>query len=280
MSASDFARHRVTPEPRCGDDARTVVRKPDLPAIALEFRQVSLAYDHTTVLAGVDGVVAAGEAIALVGPNGAGKSTVIKAALGLVSVTSGSITVLGRSPADARRDVAYVPQVDSVDADFPIRVRDVVLMGRYRRIGWLRWPGREDRAIVAGALEQVGLAERAKDQFGALSGGQRQRVLLARAIAARPALLLLDEPFNGIDAVSQQALLAALSQLKAAGTAAVISTHDLTIAHLACEETCLLNQRQFGFGPTRTTLTSQRIRETYGSQALALQGDRVVVTGA
>jgi manganese/iron transport system ATP-binding protein len=150
-------------------------------------------------------------------------------------------------------------------------------MGRYRRIGWLRRPKAADRQAARDALEQVGLADRVRDRFGTLSGGQRQRVLLARAIATEPRLLLLDEPFNGVDAVSEQALLDAIAVLKRQGTAVVVSTHDLALAHLACEEVCLLNQRQYGFGPTSLTLTPDRLRATYGGHALELRGDRVIV---
>jgi ABC-type Mn2+/Zn2+ transport system ATPase subunit len=244
---------------------------------ALVLDHASVAYDAAPVVEDVHGAVAPGEAVALIGPNGAGKSSLIKAILGLVPVVGGAIEVLGQAPATARRRVAYVPQADTLDADFPISVGQVVLMGRYRQVGWLRRPGRADRAIAADALDRVGLAARTKERFGTLSGGQRQRVLLARAIAQRPDLLLLDEPFNGVDAVSQDALLGAVTELKAAGAAVVISTHDLALAHLACETVCLLNRHMYGFGPVAGTLTPQRLRETYGSHALELRGDRVIV---
>ena len=243
----------------------------------LELNGVTVAYAHDPVLEGVDGRVGAGETVALIGPNGAGKSTLIKAVLGLVPVADGTIAVLGRSPAAARRHVAYVPQADTLDADFPISVGQVVLMGRYRHAGWLRRPGRADRAIAADALDRVGLADRSRDRFGTLSGGQRQRVLLARAIAQQPRLLLLDEPFNGVDVVSQDALLEALAGLKATGTASIISTHDLALAHLACDAVCLLNKHVYGFGPVDTVLTPDRLRATYGNHALELGGDRIIL---
>jgi manganese/iron transport system ATP-binding protein len=170
-----------------------------------------------------------------------------------------------------------VPQADTLDPDFPVTVAQVVLMGRYREVGWIRRPGAADRQVAADALAAVGLAERAGERFGTLSGGQRQRVLLARAIAQQPALLLLDEPFNGVDAVSQEALLAALAGLRARGAAVVVSTHDLALAHLACDEVCLLNRHQVAFGPTGTTLTPELLRAAYGGQALELRGDSVVV---
>jgi manganese/iron transport system ATP-binding protein len=252
-------------------------READSAAPALRFQHASIAYGRTVVLEDVHGEVHPGEAVALIGPNGAGKSTLIKAVLGLVPVVGGRIEVLGRPPAQARRDVAYVPQADTLDPEFPVSVAQVVLMGRYRKVGWVRRPGREDRRIAAAALDAVGLSERAADRFGMLSGGQRQRVLLARAITQQPKLLLLDEPFNGVDAVSQDALLAALLRLRADGAAVVVSTHDLALAHLACDEVCLLNRHQFAFGPTEQTLTPELLRATYGGHALELRGDSVIV---
>jgi manganese/iron transport system ATP-binding protein len=247
------------------------------PDPALVVRNAAVAYGRVPVLEDVDGQVMPGQSVALIGPNGAGKTTLIKAILGLVPVVRGSITVLGRPPAAARREVAYVPQADTLDAEFPVSVGQVVLMGRYPRVGWVRRPGRADRAAAARALEDVGLLELAAARFGTLSGGQRQRALLARAIAQEARLLLLDEPFNGIDATSEELLLAALGRLKSAGAAVLMSTHDLALAHLACDEVCLLNHHQFGFGPVKSTLTPELLRATYGGHALELRGDDVIV---
>lgn len=257
-----------------------VVGETELPQTpALVFDHASVAYGAARVLEDVHGTVGAGSGAALIGPNGGGKSTLIKAVLGLVTVVSGEIRVLGRRPADARSQVAYVPQVDTLDPEFPISVGQVVLMGRYRRVGWVRAPGRADRAAARASLAAVGLAERARDRFGTLSGGQRQRVLVARALVAEPRLLLLDEPFNGVDAVSREALLRALRQARADGTAVVVSTHDLSVAHLACDQVCLLNRHQYGFGPVDEMLTSEKLRQAYGAQALALHGDHIIVAG-
>jgi manganese/iron transport system ATP-binding protein len=253
-------------------EARTPAEPP-----ALVLDHVDVAYGRVTVLERVHGSVAPGHTVALIGPNGAGKSTLIRAVLGLVPIASGRVAVLGRPPAQARRDVAYVPQADTLDPDFPVSVAQVVLMGRYRRIGWVRRPGRADREAAAAALEAVGLADRARARFGTLSGGQRQRVLLARAMAAQPGLLLLDEPFNGVDAVSQAALLTALDALRAGGAAVVIATHDLAFAHLTCDRVCLLNRHQFGFGPPADTLTPELLRAAYGGAAVQLAGDSVIV---
>jgi manganese/iron transport system ATP-binding protein len=158
-----------------------------------------------------------------------------------------------------------------------VSVLEVVLMGRYRAVGWLRRPGRNDRTVALDALTEVGLADRADDRFGTLSGGQRQRVLLARAVAQRAELLLLDEPFNGVDATTTDSLLAVLRRLRANGVAVVMSTHDLSVAHLACDEACLLNRHQVAFGPIEVALTAELLRATYGGSALLLEGGATVV---
>ncbi|MFK0047642.1 metal ABC transporter ATP-binding protein [Streptomyces sp. NPDC090741] len=246
------------------------------PLPAIEFDHACLCYGTTTVLDGVHGTVLPGQAVALVGPNGAGKSTLIKSALGLVRVASGAVSVYGQRPAAARSRTAYVPQADTLDPEFPVTAGQVVLMGRCRAVGWLRRPGRKDRQIAADALELVGLADRAADRFGTLSGGQRQRVLLARAIAQQADVLLLDEPFNGVDAVSRDALLGALREVLAGGAAVLVSTHDLTIARALCEQVCLLNGRQFAFGPLEQTLTADNLRCCYGSHVLEVDGSAIV----
>jgi manganese/iron transport system ATP-binding protein len=256
-------------------------RRPDRPPAggppALVLDDVTVTYGPVVALEAATGEVAPGQSVALIGPNGAGKSTLIRAVLGLVPLAAGRIEVLGADPVAARRDVGYVPQADLLDLDFPVTVLQVVLMGRYRRIGWLRRPGRADRERAREALAEVGLADRADRRFGELSGGQRQRVLLARALAADPRLLLLDEPFNGVDSVSQELLLDALSRARAGGAAVLISTHDLALAHLACDEVCLLNRHQVGFGPTAATLTPELLQRTYGGRAIELSGHAIVV---
>jgi manganese/iron transport system ATP-binding protein len=237
---------------------------------ALRYAGVSVGYHGTPVLTHVDLELQPGQRLALVGPNGAGKSTLIKSVLGLVPVLAGTAEVLGSGPATARGRAGYVPQTDTLDADFPVSVRQVVMMGRYRRIGWWRPAGADDRHAVAGALERVGLADRAGHRFGTLSGGQRQRVLLARAIAAEPRLLLLDEPFNGVDAVSQEAIVRVLRELSAGGTALVISTHDLTVARDLADLVCLVNGRQWAVGRPAETLTAETLRLTYSGNAVDL----------
>jgi manganese/iron transport system ATP-binding protein len=248
----------------------------DVPALVLD--GVAAAYDGVMALEGATGRVAPGGSLALIGPNGAGKTTLIKAILGLIPLAAGRIEVLGGPPDAARGLVAYVPQAQSLDAEFPISVLQVVLMGRCRHIGWLRRARAIDRAAALSALHQVGLRDRADDRFGVLSGGQRQRVLLARAIAQEARVLLLDEPFNGVDATTTDLLLEVLAERRRHGVAVVMSTHDLAIAHLACDEACLLNHHQVVFGPIADALTPERLRETYGGVAVVLAGGSTIIT--
>jgi manganese/iron transport system ATP-binding protein len=245
--------------------------------VALRFAGVSVGYHGTPVLTGIDLELRAGQRLALIGPNGAGKSTLIKSMLALVPVLDGTAEVLGHAPAQARALTGYVPQTDSLDADFPVTAAQVVMMGRYRRIGWWRPARAADRRAVRDALDRVGLADRAGHQFGVLSGGQRQRVLLARAIASEPRLLLLDEPFNGVDAVSQDAIVSVLHDLSAAGTALVVSTHDLTVARELADVVCLVNGRQWAAGPPAETLTADTLRRAYGGQAVEVGDGRTVL---
>ncbi len=245
---------------------------------ALVLSGVTAAYGREPVIEGVTGRVDAGGALALIGPNGAGKSTLIRAVLGLVPLVGGSVEVLGLPPARARGQVAYVPQAEALDRGFPVSALQVVLMGRYRRIGWLRRPSAADREVAASALRRVGLAHRAGARFGTLSGGQRQRVLMARAMAQQARLLLLDEPFTGVDTTSTDLLLDVLDELRADGVALVMATHDLSVAHLACGDACLINRRQVAFGPIAEALTPERLRETYGAGAVVLAGGSTIIT--
>ena len=246
-------------------------------ALPLCIDSLAVAYDRDPVLHGVSFDLSPGSSLAVVGPNGAGKSTLLRAILGLVPVVHGSVSVLGLDPVAARRHVAYVPQADTLDPEFPIDAFGVVLQGRYRQVGWFRRPGRADRDAAHAALAEVGLTDRARFRFGTLSGGQRQRVLLARAIAQNARLLLLDEPFNGVDATSQQLLIDVMDRMRANGVAIVISTHDLAFAHLACSEACLINGHMVGFGTPAEVLGSEHLAQAYGPAIHSLDNGTTVI---
>ncbi|MEG8106363.1 ATP-binding cassette domain-containing protein [Actinomyces sp. CCUG 33915] len=233
------------------------------PVVTLE--GASFSYGSSTVLTGVDGQVPAGQALALVGPNGSGKTTLMRALLGMVTVSKGRVRVNGAAPGRAPRgSVGYVPQLSDLDPTFPVTVREVVQMGMYSQLGILRRPGAEVRRRALEALENVGLADRAERRFGTLSGGQQQRVLVARCVAARPRLILLDEPFNGLDQPNREALLSIITDLKEQGVSLIISTHDLVLAQETCEQAALLAGRQIAFGPRDDVLVARYIDEAYG----------------
>jgi manganese/zinc/iron transport system ATP- binding protein len=234
-------------------------------ATALEVRGLTVSYRAAPVLWEVDALFPAGKLSAIVGPNGAGKSTLLKAALGLVPSDSGRVVIDGVQGREALDRVAYVPQAESVDWDFPITVREVVEMGRYRSTGWFRRVRRADREIAADCLERVGMAAYGRRQIGQLSGGQRQRVFLARALAQRAPVLVMDEPFAGIDARTQSDLLGLLGGIRDDGGSVIVVHHDMAQVRAAFDWTLLLNVRALGCGPTAEVLTPDAVREAYGA---------------
>ncbi|MBO2990051.1 metal ABC transporter ATP-binding protein [Leucobacter tardus] len=199
----------------------------------------------------------------IVGPNGAGKSTLIKAMLGLVAPLTGRSEFFGAPLRRVRQRVGYMPQSTSVDWDFPTTVLDVAMMGTYGRLGWIRRPGAAERARAGEALEQTGIADLAVRQIGELSGGQRQRVFLARALAQDPDLFFMDEPFQGVDAKSQGAIVSVLHRLREAGKTVVIVHHDLATVREYCDHVTLLNGRVIASGPVDEVFTTELIRATY-----------------
>ena len=211
-----------------------------------------------------------GQVVGVIGPNGGGKSTLLQAILGLVPLVCGTITLFGRPSAAQRTRIAYVPQREVVDWEFPVTVREVVLMGRYVHTGWLRRPGREDHAVVDRMLDRVGMRAQATTQIGQLSGGQQQRVFLARALAQEADVLLLDEPLNGIDATTQEVILAVIEEQRTQGKIVVLATHDLVSASCACDCLCCLNQRLVSFGPVQDTYTAENLSATYGGPVILL----------
>lgn len=233
---------------------------------AVEVRGLTVRYAEVRALDDVALVLRPGAACGLVGMNGSGKSTLFAALVGLVRAQSGTVSIFGGSPATARAGglVGYVPQQDSLDRDFPVPVRDVVLMGRYHSMGWRRRPASGDLAAVDDAMARVGVTDLADRRFGRLSGGQRQRVLLARALAQRARLLLLDEPFTGVDVVSEAAVTAVLRELVADGVSILVSTHDLSVLPELCDTAVLLHRRVLAAGPTAEVLTPDNLARTFG----------------
>jgi manganese/zinc/iron transport system ATP- binding protein len=208
---------------------------------------------------------------AIVGPNGAGKSTLLKASLGLIPKVSGQVTVFGQ-PLEAARDrIAYVPQRASVDWDFPTTVIDVVLMGRYRKLGLFGRVSRAERALATQALARVGMEGFASRQIGQLSGGQQQRVFLARALAQEADLYLLDEPFAGVDAATERAIIDLLKELKDQGKSVIAVHHDLSTVAEYFDHVFLVNVRAMAEGPVATTFTPAALAETYGGRLAATQ---------
>ncbi len=245
---------------------------------ALRVTAASFGYGAAPTLTDITFSVAPGEAVALIGPNGSGKSTLLKGVLGLITRTAGTVDVLGTWPAPAGY-IGYVPQTDQLDPNFPISLEQVVMMGRYRALGWWRLPSRADRRAVAEALATVGLAAAARTRFGELSGGQQQRGLLARAVASAPRLLLLDEPFNGLDQANRDALIETVKRLKQRGVAVVVSTHDLDLARAVCESVLLLNGSQVAFGPRESVLTLANVQQAFGAAGVEMDEHTIVVPG-
>jgi manganese/zinc/iron transport system ATP- binding protein len=237
---------------------------------AVDVHDVTVAYHRKPVLWDIDLAIPTGRLVAVVGPNGAGKSTLLKAILGLVPLASGRVEIFGRTLKDARGLVGYVPQREAVDWDFPIDALGVVLMGRYGRLGWLRRPGHADRQAAAAALDQVGMGSFADRQISQLSGGQQQRVFLARALAQDAALYFMDEPFAGVDAATEKAIVALLRDLREKGRTVVAVHHDLQTVPEYFDHVIMLNMRLVAAGPTQETFTRENLQKTYGGRLTLL----------
>lgn len=253
-----------------GRDGRPAAPGPPAGDDRLILRHVTVAYGPKVVLDDIEAEVRRGQVVGVIGPNGGGKSTLLQAILGLLPLVRGSITLFGRPSATQRARIAYVPQREVVDWEFPVTVREVVLMGRYAHTGWLRRPGQRDHAVVDRMLDRVGMQAQARTQIGQLSGGQQQRVFLARALAQEADVLLLDEPLNGIDATTQEVILAVIEEQRTQGKIVVLATHDLVSASCACDCLCCLNQRLVSFGPVQETYTAENLSATYGGPVILL----------
>jgi len=236
------------------------------PDIPLELHDLTVAYHRKPVLYGIDAQIPAGNLVGVIGPNGAGKSTLIKAVMGLLPISGGWVKVFGKSYREACSRVGYVPQRESVDWDFPVNVMEVVLMGRYGKIGLGQRPRAEDRDIARDCLEKVKMLPFANRQIGNLSGGQQQRVFLARALAQESDLYLMDEPFVGVDAATEAAIIEILRELKSRGKTLIVVHHDLATAREYFDMLLLLNMRLVEFGPVNKVFTPEILQKTYGGR--------------
>ncbi|MDX9912211.1 MAG: ABC transporter ATP-binding protein [Phycisphaerales bacterium] len=238
--------------------------------VAVEVHDLTVAYGRKAVLWDVDVSLPEGKLIAIVGPNGAGKSTLLKAVLGLVPLASGRVEIFGQPLRRARRMVGYVPQREAVDWDFPIDALGVVLMGRYGRLGWVRRPRRADRTRALECLTQVGMQDYSSRQISQLSGGQQQRVFLARALAQDASLYFMDEPFAGVDAATERAIVGVLRGLREEGRTVVAVHHDLQTVAEYFDHVVLLNTRLIAAGSVREVFTPGNVQRTYGGRLTIL----------
>ena len=241
-----------------------------MPVVPFEIHDMTVAYHRKPVLWDVDLTVPEGSLVGIVGPNGAGKSTLIKAALGLVPLASGKVEFYGLPYARQRHLVGYVPQRESVDWDFPVTASDVVLMGTYGRLGWFRRPGPEQRGVAEACLEKVGMEAFGDRQIRQLSGGQQQRVFLARALAQDAQLYFMDEPFVGVDAATEQAIVDLLRALREGGKTVLVVHHDLQSVEEYFDHVILLNMRLIAAGPTKTTFTTENLQRAFGGRLTIL----------
>ena len=247
--------------------------------VAVSVSNLSFGYDHEAVLDAITFELPAGTLVGLAGPNGSGKSTLLKALLGLLRPWRGHIELFGQRAGASRRRVGYAPQSELADWSFPATVGDVVMMGRYGRIGLLRRPAAEDRAAVAEALELVDIADLAGRQIGELSGGQQRRMLIARTLAQEADLLLLDEPLVGLDPTAQHELLALFEKLRSQGKTLLVATHDLSCVAACFDLTLLLNRKLIAFWPPGEIFTPEILSETYAEHLLMLPTEGGVYVG-
>jgi manganese/zinc/iron transport system ATP- binding protein len=233
---------------------------------AIEVEDLTLAYEEKPVLWDIDLHVPEGILMAIVGPNGAGKTTLIKSILGLLSPAAGKVRIYGRPYREQRHLVAYVPQRGSVDWDFPTSVLDVVMMGRYGSLGWLRRPALKERALALEALSKVGMSDLAHRQISQLSGGQQQRTFLARALVQDAQVYFMDEPFQGVDATTERAIVNLLKELRSQGKTVVAVHHDLQTVPEYFDWVMLLNVRRIASGPVADVFTDDNLRLAYGGR--------------
>ena len=236
----------------------------------LDIHDVTVAYHRRPVIWDIDLTLQQPQLAAIVGPNGAGKSTLIKAVLGLVPMASGSVQIFGQPVEKVRQRIGYVPQRESVDWDFPVNVLDVVLMGTYGQLGWIRRPGKAERDWARQCLDKVGLLNYERQQIGQLSGGQQQRVFLARALAQKADIYFMDEPMAGVDAATERTIFHLLEELRQSGKTIIAVHHDLRTVPQYFDYVVLLNVRLVAAGSLETVFTPENLRKTYGGRLALL----------
>ncbi len=270
MSASQSVDNEKQPENKLQQHHKLSTNIEDSP---LQVQGLTVTYQHQPVVQQVSFSLAEGRLIGLLGPNGAGKSTLLKAILGLIPSLSGQVKVFGKPYESQRRRIGYVPQRESVDWDFPTDALDVVLMGTYGRLGLFRRPGKNERQTALHCLDQVGMADYAGRQISQLSGGQQQRVFLARALAQKADLYLMDEPFAGVDALTEKAIITLLEQMKQQGKTVLVVHHDLSTVQAYFDDMLLLNRQLIAAGPVEQTFTPELLQQTYGGKMAFLPGN-------
>lgn len=236
----------------------------------LEIHDLTVGYNQKPVLYGIDVEVEEGSLVGIIGPNGAGKSTLIKTIMNMIKPNGGYVKIFGETPKTGIKRIGYIPQKESVDWDFPVTVFDVVLMGRYGHLGWFGRIRKEDRTKANECLEQVNMLAYADRPIGNLSGGQQQRVFLARALAQESAVYLMDEPFAGVDAVTEKTMISILQEMKNAGKTLMVVHHDLASAREYFDQLLLLNMRKVAYGPAPEVYTHELLQKTYGGKLAVL----------
>ena len=237
---------------------------------AVNVTDLTVAYQDKPVLWDIDLHVPSGVLLAIVGPNGAGKSTLVRTILGLIKPAAGQVKIHDAPYSTQRHLIGYVPQRNSVDWDFPTRALDVVLMGRYGHLGWIRRPVKADRELAMDCLEKVGMADFAQRQINQLSGGQQQRVFIARALIQDAQTYFMDEPFAGVDAATEKAIISLLQELRSKGKTVIVVHHDLQTLEDYFDWVMLLNVRRIAVGPVKDVLTQENLHRTYGGRAAFL----------
>ena len=232
--------------------------------IAVQIDDLTVAYNYKPVLWDIDLTVPEGVLMAIVGPNGAGKSTLIKTILGIIKPIAGTVSIFGKPYAKQRKMVAYVPQKGSVDWDFPTTAFDVVLMGTYGSLGWIKRPGAKEKKIALESMEKVGMLSYRNRQISQLSGGQQQRVFLARALAQDASIYFMDEPFQGVDATTEIAIINILKELRKAGKTVIVVHHDLQTVPEYFDWVTFLNVKKIATGPVKEIFNDDNLTKTYG----------------